>query len=463
MWLLIVIASLLVLLGSAQLLWQLAPRDRLAWLLAPVCPLLGWGPLTHTYFNHRACRTFLATDPPADHPVARLLRKPQGALAYVQHSIDPDVIKTYSFLYKQLHFEYAHNPLPNRYAGHPAFGQALWRAAKTDDERLMALGWISHQIADQFAHNLPFDRFFGYVNREAYFGYYWDEVMYHLGMEHHEGLGGAFFTADHWVTELIIDAYTVGLLGEEYDPAYVLGRRRLPYPLLEQVAPAYIKTHTAILAADYYDEPQPVRIAKLPRCREFADLVNAGTYHYVRALLRDYGTAEFRAVVDADPKFVHLSTMLDLVTAQVAAMLADPAAEYQPVQVDGAMARLPEQAAALVAPSPLEADAPGWWSERMYAAYKAHRPHPPGLLQRILQVLPLAPLRWLVATFPLTAMRGPIARALLPRGYSNLALAMHFAWRLREGHWRTFPEAMEDVLQARALLSPEPRLRLRTF
>ncbi|MEO7994715.1 MAG: hypothetical protein ABI743_09990 [bacterium] len=439
------------------------PHVRAAWLLGPVCPILGWGPLTHCYFNYRAGKAFRESGHPADHPVARLFADPRNARGYVQHSVDPDVIKTYSYLNKELHYEYAHNPLPNRYAGRPRFGHALWQGARTDDERLMALGWISHQVVDQFAHNLPFERFFGYVNREAYFGYHWDEVMAHLGMVHHEGLGGAFFTADHWVTELIIDAYCYAALGEEFEAAFVLRRRPMPYGLLERTSRDYLAEHGEAVARDYADPAAPIKGRRLPRCREFADLVNAGTWHYVVALIDDIGAKQFQSLVLADPKFRHLQTVLDLVVAQVGKVLAEPDALYQPVRIDAARVRLPHQSPEAVEQGPLTEDEPSYWSQGIYAAYRAHKPRKRGSLYWGLKFAPLATLRWLMATYPITAQRGAFARACLPKTMNNLGLAMRYAYRLRKGNWTTLPTAMEEVLTEQGLLGPQVGSRLRTF
>ena len=84
-----------------------------AWLLAPIAPLLGWGPLTHCYLNHRARETFLKEDPPADHPVAALLHDERRGREYIQHAVSPDLITAYHFIYRSKAWAYAHNPLPN--------------------------------------------------------------------------------------------------------------------------------------------------------------------------------------------------------------------------------------------------------------------------------------------------------------------------------------------------------------
>lgn len=444
---------------------RLHPLQRASWVLAPLCPLLQWGPLTHCYLNHQAKKQFLETDPPADHPTARLLRDPAHGRGYVQHGIDPDVIKTHSFLNKELCYEYAHNPLPNRYVGRPRFGHALWQAAENPDEQLMALGWISHQVADQFAHNIPFDRFFGYVNREAYFGYYWDEVMHHLGMKHSDRLGGSFFSADHWITELIIDSYAYATLQQEFDPQYMLGRRTLPLGLLERVSPDYIAANKAAIAQDYRQAPEPIEARPLRRCREFADLVNAGTYHYVHALIAEHGAEAFREKVLGDPKFAHLQTMLDLVVAQIVKVLADPDTLYQPVRIDGRVIQQAAQAPEAVETGELTADDDAWWNPWLYEGYKTHRPHKSGVLYHALRFAPLGTLRWIFATFPLTAQRGSLARTLIPKGSNNIGLAIGYALRLRQGEWETFPGAMEDLLKLKGLLGENGvrRERLRTY
>ncbi|HYE78904.1 MAG TPA: hypothetical protein VEI97_13040 [bacterium] len=440
------------------------PLRRAGWLLAPCCPVLGWGPLTHCYVNHKARKQFLATNPPTGHPVARLLRDPQGGRRFVQHGVDPDVIKAYHFLEKEVHFEYAHNPLPNRYFGRPRFGHALWAEARTDDERFSALGWYSHQVADQFAHNVPFERFYGYVNREACFGYFWDEVMHHLQVPYREDLGGAFYSADHWTTELIIDSYVYATLGLQFDRHYILGRRPIPFGLWERTSRRYLERFGAEVAEDYSEPMRPLDGRPLRRCREFCDLINAGTFHYVAALVRDQGADRFRARVLADPKFAHLQTVLDLVAAQVAKVLAEPGQLYEPVRVRDASIRLPDQPPAQVEAGPLAGDEEGYWNQAIYAAYRAHRPRKRGSIYRALKVLPLPAMRWVFQRVPITAHRGPLAKRLIPQGTNNLGLSLGVALRMRRGDWATIPAAVEDVLVEKGLLGPsESRERVRTF
>lgn len=454
----------------AVALWLLSrmpavhPQRRASWILAPLCPILGWGPLTHSYLNHRAREQFLATDPPLDHPVAKLLRDPAGARRFVQHGVDPDVIKAYHFLYKEVHFEYAHNPLPNRYFGRPRFGHALWASAQTPAERLSALGWYSHQVADQFAHNVPFERFYGYVNREAAFGCFWDEVMHHLDLPYHEFLGGSFYSADHWVTELVIDSYVYATLGDQFDSRYILERRQIPFNHWQRTAKDYLNEHGDAVRGDYSEEMRVLDPRPLQRCREFCDLINAGTFHYAKALVADTGAERFREQVLEHHKFAHLQTVLDLVASQIAKVLANPEELYQPVRVNGATIRLPDQEPDAVEAGALSEDDGGYWNQATYASYRAHRPRKRGMVYRALKVLPFPALRWMFQRFPITANRGPLARHLIPGGVNNLGLSMGVALQLRREGFSSLPTAVESVLIEKGLLAQTAqRPRYRTF
>lgn len=178
-------------------------------LLLPILPLLGWGPATHPLINIQAlqrAQTELKKGNRQINPeiVERLSRQRE---AYVFGSNSADVISLYhigsggSKIY-----DYAHNYYPDHAKGIPVFGYKLineWQKAQTGEtdfvyperEFAVACGWLSHQLADWYAHYAAIDRdgkllinpctdpdeehiFPGYSNSHRIFGaYFFREIL----------------------------------------------------------------------------------------------------------------------------------------------------------------------------------------------------------------------------------------------------------------------------------------------
>jgi len=141
-------------------------------LLLPLLPVLSWGPATHPLINARAlerAKAELQKNNPRINPeiVTRLSRQRE---AYVYGGNSADVIAVYhlgsggSAIY-----DYAHNYYPDHAGGIPLFGYSLideWQeaitrrgeAAYSEKDFAIACGWLSHQLADWYAHYAAVDR-----------------------------------------------------------------------------------------------------------------------------------------------------------------------------------------------------------------------------------------------------------------------------------------------------------------
>ncbi|MBE0466521.1 MAG: zinc dependent phospholipase C family protein [Candidatus Desulforudis sp.] len=140
-------------------------------VLLPLLPVLEWGPATHPLITRQAlerAETELGKGNPQVNPeIVELLSRHREA--YVYGSNSADVISVYhigsggSAIY-----DYAHNFYPDHAGGTPVFGYALideWLRAYNRErdtvyperEFAVACGWLSHQLADWYAHYVPVD------------------------------------------------------------------------------------------------------------------------------------------------------------------------------------------------------------------------------------------------------------------------------------------------------------------
>jgi hypothetical protein len=189
--------------------WQRLKAVLTRILLLPLLPVLNWGPATHPLINQRAlerARAELAKGNSRINPeiVARLSRQRE---AYIYGGNSTDVISVYHFgSGGSSIYDYAHNYYPDRAGGAPVFGYSLideWRRAHTvpngfvwpEKDFAIACGWLSHQLADWYAHYAAVDRdgnllpdplstpdgeevFPGYANSHRVFGaYFFPEIL----------------------------------------------------------------------------------------------------------------------------------------------------------------------------------------------------------------------------------------------------------------------------------------------
>lgn len=135
-------------------------------LLLPLLPALAWGPFTHPYINRRALEkageALASGDTAINAETYNILRRHQNT--YIGSANSADAVSAYHCITGLPIYDYAHNNFPDNAAGIPLFGYRLineWKQGTVEryghrlySERdfAVACGWLSHQIADWYAH-----------------------------------------------------------------------------------------------------------------------------------------------------------------------------------------------------------------------------------------------------------------------------------------------------------------------
>ncbi len=205
-------------------------------LLSPIFPAFLWGPFTHTHINMKAldrAKTLLES---GDNTINRdlvsmLTSSREIEESYALASNTADAISSYHTLNNFTAYDYTHNSIPDNAQGLPSFGYTLvdtWRkmpelAWSSRETRLLdlavACGWLSHQIADWYAHyacldgdgNLcdPEDAIADEVTR---FSGYSDSHRV-IGHDYPEPYLRRYNLADHGLTEFLVDSIVVSSPG----------------------------------------------------------------------------------------------------------------------------------------------------------------------------------------------------------------------------------------------------------
>ncbi|HHX26774.1 MAG TPA: hypothetical protein GX721_08910, partial [Firmicutes bacterium] len=201
-------------------------------LLSPIFPAFLWGPFTHTHINRKALNKAKKLLENGDNTINQDLvnmltssRETQESYALAANTAD--AISSYHTLNNFTAYDYTHNSIPDNARGLPNFGYTLvdtWcripeSAWSSRETRLLdlaiACGWLSHQIADWYAHyacidgdgNLcdPEDAIADEVTR---FSGYSDSHRV-IGHDYPEPYLRRYNLADHGLTEFLVDSIIV--------------------------------------------------------------------------------------------------------------------------------------------------------------------------------------------------------------------------------------------------------------
>lgn len=217
-------------------MWASIKRFLVRLLLLPIMPVLAWGPATHPYINKRALEL-------AESEVRRGNRRVNRAIVeelarnretYIFAGNSADVISSYNVLSGGVAiYDYMHNYYPDTAAGVPFFGYRLidewYRSSEAGEESggypaadfAVACGWLSHQLADWYAHHAPIDR----NGNPADPGHEPDEITVFPGYSNsHRVLGAGYYpemlklynTADHALIEFLHDMLILQRHGEGF-------------------------------------------------------------------------------------------------------------------------------------------------------------------------------------------------------------------------------------------------------
>ncbi len=171
------------------------------YLLLPIAPFLGWGPITHLYLHKKA------VDELGDNGPEGVLERDEDKDLFISAGNITDLIKANQLRYRERFYEYTHNTIPTKFEGKPIFGESLWRENLKRGRRdgmTYSLGWICHQVSDQFPHRYPTNGYEGFVNSRKFFGKYYpvDEDDYSMPVKN---LRNDLISVDHWLTEIFAD------------------------------------------------------------------------------------------------------------------------------------------------------------------------------------------------------------------------------------------------------------------
>ncbi|MGE5584844.1 MAG: zinc dependent phospholipase C family protein [Bacillota bacterium] len=236
-------------------------------LLGPVFPAFMWGPFTHVHINRTALRRAkelaagggsgdrargaeglagtagtggvrgAAGAAGASHMggvgtinndlLALLTSSPEVEKAYILAANSADAISSYHTLNNFTAYDYTHNSIPDHAHGVPNFGYTLidtWRrlpetAWHSNEDRLrdlaIACGWLSHQLADWYAHYACIDSDGNVCDPPDAIA---DEVSTFSGYaDSHRVLGHdypvlflrRYNLADHGLTEFLVDSLLI--------------------------------------------------------------------------------------------------------------------------------------------------------------------------------------------------------------------------------------------------------------
>lgn len=89
-------------------------------LLAPIAPFFGWGPITHIYLHKKAVDELDGNGPEG------VLETDEDKDLFVSAGNITDLIKANQLRFKERYYEYTHNTIPTKFEGHPIFGEWLW-------------------------------------------------------------------------------------------------------------------------------------------------------------------------------------------------------------------------------------------------------------------------------------------------------------------------------------------------
>lgn len=398
-------------------------------------PILGWGPVTHAYINERALEHLDKMPGPDDETAKEYLSNSSNRKFFVLTAGYPDIIKAKGFLEGDLSYDYAHNPLPNRYYGQPQFARDMFEEFKTSNDPeliVLALSWKAHQVADVFAHYVPLQSFWGYVNREVFYGPFWDGVVDHIGEENLGSLPGAFYRADHWMSELIIDLFCYIEMGNEWGWEMLSDAPEKPLRRLSKISQNYIKENSNELKREYRSF-NAIEFKQILRGKRFSDTLNTATLKYYDSLIRKRSLSTLKKMISSHTKLFHLKETLDKVAWITAKSLMKPTDTWQAPTINQELFISNNSTYDGVFPGIISPDEyKNYFSEEIESGYWKFRPQREGIVKVVLEYLPILPIKLLVNYTPMITSGNIINRILLPRKRNSYSLALRFAFNIRE-------------------------------
>jgi hypothetical protein len=293
-------------------------------LLAPLTPFLGWGPVTHIYLHKKAMDELKGPGP------AGAIQTDRDRELFISSGNATDLIKANQLRYKERYYEYAHNTIPTKFEGAPVFGEHLWtenlRLGRRDGI-IYSLGWICHQVSDQFPHRYPSDGYEGFANARKFFGGFYpadDTDNSKPVMRYRNDL----VLADHWLIEMFAD-----LLCFSEEPDFFrtceINLDFGDYPEIEALSAEILdKYRDALYPAVQYFKPLKPRVLKRVYryyhtvIRAFIDMY----FHYLDSL----GSEKLHRLISEYTPIKDLRGMLDLSREAIRDAFEKPVGSWNP-------------------------------------------------------------------------------------------------------------------------------------
>jgi hypothetical protein len=426
-------------------------------LLAPIAPLLGWGPITHAYINEKTLEHLDKLGGIQDHKAASVLGKNDARDYFILTAGYPDIIKAKGFLKGDMSYDYAHNPLPNRYYGQPQFAIDLYRNSLDlyDDELLaLALSWRAHQVSDVFAHHVPLGQYWGYANQAGFFEPFWNMVVKHVGEENLGDLPGVFYRADHWISELVIDLFCYLKMGSEWSLRMMRPTPDRPLRFLGKISRRYLQKHSDILRREYKNVSL-IELNQIRHGKQFSDTLNSATCRYFNSLADKRKERVLLEMIRNHNSYASLEGMLDCVAYATAQSLVRPSDEWRAPKIDAekfisGSKNYNDVFLGFVS----EGDYDKYYSEEVENHWMNYQPHSEGLVRFVLQKIPISVVRLIVMNTPLITRGYRINRMLLPSGWNSYSLSLRYTFNLRERAETDFLTILKGTLEEANLIPP---------
>lgn len=425
-------------------------------LLYPVLPILGWGPLTHAYINNRILKHLDNSLKTEGNDATRKLLETGNRDYFIICAVYPDIIKARGFLKGDMSYDYAHNPLPNRYYGQPEFSNILYKnLIKTEDSELtaFALSWRAHQVADVFAHHMPIRHCWGFANSENFFGPFWGEVLHHLEEENVGELPGAFYKADHWMTELIVDLFCYISEGYDWSRKYLRDAPVKPLDHLPSISRQYISENKPMLESEYL-EILPIETKEIKRGKQFSDTLNHASLIYFDSLIKKRSLQTLTKMIRSHGSFGNLEAILDNTAYIAAKSLLKPQDKWNAPRFDINLFLNSADSFEKTFPGVIsEPEYHNYYSEKLEQEYKKYQLKREGIVRLVLEKTPLDPIRWFIDKTSLITGSNFINRKLLPSGWTSYALSLRYAFNIRERKEEDFVIILRRTLEEAGIIA----------
>ena len=419
-------------------------------LLCPVLPFLGWGPLTHAFINRKALEFLDEMGGIKEPSSANALKNADSKKLFLVTAAWPDIIKSKGFLKGDMSYDYAHNPLPNRFYGNPSFSiDLLNRAIKeqNDEEIILALSWRAHQVADVFAHHVPLNGSWGYVNSKNFFGPFWPEVFEHLKGQDPGELPGTFYRADHWISELIIDLFCYLKNSSIWMKEIFFALPRKHLRTISEVSKNYLNINKETLLKEY-ETIAPIEIHEIKRGMEFSEALNAATFRYFDSLIHRRSKETIERMIANHGKFGTLNGMLDLVAYETARSLLDPLGDWKAPKINSQIFLDGSASFNDVFPGYIsDSEKKYYYSEKLEDQWRNYKPKREGIVKLVLEKTPLPAVKWIVLNTSLVTGSGWVNRTIFPKGKTSYALSLRYAFKIRESKLENLMTILRRTLE----------------